>query len=183
MLSFFVKVGPMYSTLVTWGTMSVETFESSSEVASTSTESTSEIASTPSESTSEVSSATSESTSEIPSKTASESTSKVTAKASSEASSTSPKTTLFHAFCVINRMNARLEPRLHLFLAVLYLLLIEPSVFICCLEVLILLIEWHLLISLLSHLFLLAGVIGSIPLIAAPNSSLVPSQITLLKLF
>lgn len=183
MLSFFVKVGPMYSTLVTWRTMSVETFESSSEVASTSTESTSEIASTPSESTSEVSSAPSESTSEIPSKTASESTSKVTAKASSEASSTSPKTTLFHAFCVINRMNARLEPRLHLFLAVLYLLLIEPSVFICCLEVLILLIEWHLLISLLSHLFLLAGVIGSIPLIAAPNSSLVPSQITLLKLF
>ena len=172
MLSFFVKVGPMNSTLVTWGTMSVETFESSSEVASTSTESTSEIASTPSESTSEISS-----------KTASESTSKVTAKAASEASSTSPKTTLFHAFCVINRMNARLEPRLHLFLAVLYLLLIEPSVFICCLEVLILLIEWHLLISLLSHLFLLAGVIGSIPLIAAPNSSLVPSQITLLKLF
>ena len=80
-------------------------------------------------------------------------------------------------------MNARLEPRLHLFLAGLYLLLIEPSVFICCLEVLILLIEWHLLISLLSHLFLLASVIGSVPLIAAPNSSLVPSQITLLKLF
>jgi hypothetical protein len=77
-------------------------------------------------------------------------------------------------------MNARLEPRLHLFLAVLYLLLIEPFVFICCLEVLILLIEWHLLISLLFQLFLLASVIGSVPLIAAPNSSLVPSQFALL---